>query len=213
MPFRLVLFDFDGTLADSLAAGLAIYNRLAPGLGCLPVTDPDAARRMPGRQFLRHHRIWFWRLPRLVRRFQAAAAADADKLALFPGVAEVLAELHARGVRLGVLSTNREDNIRRCLAANGVENLFGPVVGCPKLFGKGRALRRLVRAAGVPAGEVLYVGDEVRDVEAARRAGVTSAAVAWGLHAEDVLRAAGPDHLLTDPRQLLGLVTNARAIE
>lgn len=213
MPFRLVLFDFDGTLADSLAAGLALYNRLAPDLGCLPVTDLDAARRMAGRQFLRRHRIWFWRLPRLVRRFRAAAAADADKLVLFPGLAEVLAELHARGVRLGVLSTNGEDNIRRCLAANGVEGLFGSVVGYPKLFGKAKALRRLVRTAGVPAGEVLYVGDEVRDVEAARRAGVGSAAVLWGLHAEELLRAAGPDHLLTDPQQLLELVADGRAIE
>lgn len=211
MPFRLVIFDFDGTLADSMAAGLTIFNRLAPELGYAPVADIAAARHMTGRQFLRHHRIWFWRLPRLVRRFQAAAADEAHKLALFPGLADVLAGLHARGVRLGILSSNREDNIRRCLAANGVEGLFGFVVGYPKLFGKGKALRRLVRAERVPVGEVLYVGDEVRDIEAAKRAGVASAAVTWGFHADGLLKDAGPDHLLTDPRQLLELAPDARA--
>ncbi|MBX9579876.1 MAG: HAD-IA family hydrolase [Gemmataceae bacterium] len=209
--YHLLVWDFDGTLADSMPAGLGIYNRLAPELGIRPIADPAAARGMTTRQFLRHHRIRFWRLPRLVRRFQAAAAADADKLRLFPGLPEVLADLRGRGVRHGILSSNSEGNIRRCLAANGVEGLFDFVVGCPKLFGKGRALRRLLRAEGIDRRQVLYVGDEVRDLEGARRAGVSAAAVTWGFHAEHVLRAAGPEYVVTDPRGLLAAATAARA--
>ncbi|MBX9626297.1 MAG: HAD hydrolase-like protein [Gemmataceae bacterium] len=209
--YRLVVWDFDGTLADSMPAGLHIFNRLAPELGIKPIADPAAARGMSTRQFLRHHRIRFWRLPRLVRRFQAAAAAEADKLALFPGLAEVLRGLVDRGVRLGILSSNNEGNIRRCLAANGVEGLFAFVVGCPKLFGKGRALRRLLRTGGVDRREVLYVGDEVRDLEAAKRAGVAAAAVTWGFHAEELLRAAGPRYVVSDPRELLAVAGGSRA--
>lgn len=204
--YRLLVWDFDGTLADSMAAGLDLFNRLAPELGVRPVADPVAARRMSHRQFMRHHGIRFWRLPRLVRRFQAAAAAEADKLRLFPGLAEVLADLRGRGVRHGILSSNREDNIRRTLAANGVEGLFAFVVGCPRLFGKGRALRRLLRADGADRRGVLYVGDEVRDLEAAKKAGVAAAAVTWGFHAEPVLRAANPDYVVHGPAELLLLV-------
>jgi phosphoglycolate phosphatase len=211
VPPRLIVWDFDGTLADSLPAAVGIFNRLAPELGHRPIEDVAAARVMPTRQFLKQHGVSVWRLPRLVRAFRAAAAADAHRVTLTTGMAEVLAEFAARGLRLGVLSSNSEANIRRCLGANGVESHFAFVVGYPRLFGKGKALRRILRAERLARSEVLYVGDEVRDVEAAKRAGVAVAAVTWGFHAEALLRASGADHVVTDPRQLLELVTGARA--
>lgn len=206
MSYRLIIWDFDGTLADSLAASVELFNRLAPEMGFRPIADPVAARTFTTRQFLKHHGISVWRLAKLVRRFQAAAADHADKLNLFPGMSSVLGELRSRGVRLGILSSNREDNIRRCLRANGIEEAFAFVVGYPKLFGKGKALRRILKAERVAAADVLYVGDEVRDVEASKKAGVAVAAVTWGFHAEALLRDNGADHIVTDPRQLLELV-------
>ena len=206
MSYRLIVWDFDGTLADSLAASVEIFNRLAPEMGFRPIADPAAARAFTTRQFLKQHGISVWRLAKVVRRFQAAAAEHADKLHLFPGLPPVLGELRSRGVRLGILSSNREDNIRRCLRANGVEDAFAFVVGYPKLFGKGKALRRILRAERVSPADVLYVGDEVRDVEASKKAGVAVAAVTWGFHAEELLRDNGADHIVTEPRQLLDLV-------
>jgi len=206
VSFKLVVWDFDGTLADSLPAAVGIFNRLAPELGFRPVEDVSAARSLTTRQFLRQHGIPFWRLPRLVRRFRTEAAAEADRLKMVPGLAAALAGLHGSGVRLGVLSSNHEDNIRRCLRANGAEEFFAFVVGYPKLFGKAKALRRIVRAERVARAEVLYVGDEVRDVEAARKAGVAAAAVTWGFHTEALLRDSRPVHLVGDPAALLELV-------
>ena len=207
MPFKLVVFDFDGTLADSIGKAVGIFNRLAPELGHRPVEDLAEARAMTTRQFLRRHGIPFWRLPRLVRRYRALAAESAEDTRMFPGLTDALADLRATGVRLGVLSSNSEENIRRGLRANGVEELFAFVVGYPKLFGKARALKQILRAEGVARSEVLYVGDEVRDVEAARKAGVTSAAVTWGFHAESLLRENGPDHVVAGPTGLLPLLT------
>jgi phosphoglycolate phosphatase len=210
MPFKLVVFDFDGTLADSLGGMVRIFNQLAPELGHRPVEDVAAARAMTTRQFLKHHGIPFWRLPRLVRRYRALAAADADTTRLFPGLPEAVAALRANGSRLGVLSSNSEENIRRSLRANGIEEFFAFVVGYPKLFGKGRALKRILRAERAERSDVLYVGDEVRDVEAARKAGVTSAAVTWGVHAESLLRANRPDHVVAEPGMLAGLALRER---
>jgi phosphoglycolate phosphatase len=207
---RLIVWDFDGTLADSLAAAVEIFNRLAPELGFRPVEDVAAARAMTTREFLRQHGISFWRLPRVARRFRAAAADESAELKLFAGLPDVLAGLRERGIRLGILSSNSEDNIRRCLVANGVEQHFAFVVGYPRLFGKGKALRRILRAEKLDRSAVLYVGDEVRDVEAAQRAGVPVAAVTWGFHAEPILRASDPDHLVSEPRQLLELVSEMR---
>lgn len=212
MPFKLVVWDFDGTLVDSLAASLGIFNRYAAELRYRPIDDPDAARSMTTREFMRHHGISVWRLPRLVRFFHAAAAAGAESLKLYPGLVEALAALRAGGVRLGILSSNQEDNIRRCLRINGAEEFFAFVVGYPRLFGKGKALRRILRAERVNRADVLYVGDEVRDIEAARRARVASAAVTWGFHAEHLLRANGPDHVVGDPTALRELIEARNAL-
>lgn len=206
MGYRYVIFDFDGTLADSLASAVAIFNRLAPQFRLTPVADLEAARSTPTRVLLKQMGLPFWKLPRLVRAFQAAAAAEADGLRLFPGVPAALAELAGRGYTLGVLSSNREDTIRRCLRANGVEHHFAFVVGYPKLFGKAKALRRILKAERADRADVLYVGDELRDVEAALKARVAVAAVTWGFHAEGLLAGAGPTYLVREPEELAGLV-------
>lgn len=203
MPFKLVVFDFDGTLVDSLLASLDIFNRFAGKYCYRPIENPEAVRSMTTRQFLKHHRISIWRLPRLVKKFHAEAAAQAETLKLYAGLSAVLAELIADGARLGILSSNSESNIRRCLRANDVEHLFAFVVGYPKLFGKGRALRRILRSERIAREDVLYIGDELRDMEAARKVGVSSAAVTWGFHTEAILRGFGPDHVVSNPVELL----------
>jgi phosphoglycolate phosphatase len=206
MPFKLVVWDFDGTLADSLHNALAIFNRLAAELRYKPIEDPEAVRSMTSRELMRRHGISLWRLPRLIRKFQAAAAESADDVKLHPGFVEMLAAASAGGVRLGILSSNKEENIRRCLRTNGAEECFSFVVGYPRLFGKGKALRRIVKSERIDRNDVLYIGDEVRDIEAARKARVASAVVTWGFHAESLLRANQPDHVVNDLAALCRLI-------
>lgn len=206
MTFKLVVWDFDGTLADSLPTAVRIFNRLAPEMGFKPLEDVNAARGLSTRQFLRQQGISLWRLPRLVRRYQAAAAEEADRLKLTTGMAEVLAGIAAVGLRLGILSSNREDNIRRCLRANNAEQHFAFVVGYPRLFGKGKALKRILRAENLSRSDVLYIGDELRDVEAAKKAGVKVAAVTWGFHTAELLRSGAPDFVVSEATELMELV-------
>jgi phosphoglycolate phosphatase len=211
MTYRLFMFDFDGTLADSLGQLVALYNRLAPSLGLKPVTDVEAARATPTRRLLKQLGIRFWKLPRVVRAFQAAVAAEAQAVRLHDGIAAMLGDLAARGARLAVLSSNREDNIRRCLQANGVEDRFAFIVGYPKLFGKAKALRRILRSEGLSRADVLYVGDELRDIEAGRKVRIATAAVTWGFHAESLLAAAGATFLIRQPAELVQLAETAGA--
>ena len=204
--YTTAVFDFDGTLADSFASAVAIFRRIGPGLGLKPIGDPELARAMPTRQFLKQIGATFWKLGRVVRAYQAAAAEGAHELKLFPDWPETLRALRARGVRLGILSSNREDAIRTCLRANGVEDLFAFVVGYPKLFGKAKALRRILKAEGIGRDALLYVGDETRDIEAAHKAKVAVAAVGWGFQAPSVLRDTEPTHFVETPGELLALL-------
>ena len=129
MPYDFVLWDFDGTLADTLALGLATFNALADRHGFRRVEDPQAARGLGSLAFLRQQGISLWRLPRLVKEFQAAVRGHMGGIRLFDGIATLLGDLKARGCRLGVLSSNAADNIGICLRSNAVEDAFAFVVG------------------------------------------------------------------------------------
>jgi phosphoglycolate phosphatase len=203
MRYQLIVWDFDGTLADTRALALATYNDLAGRLGFLQVEDPASVRHLGTLAFLRQHRIPLYRLPRLVKDYLAATRGQMDAVRLFGGLPDVLHSLKASGCRLGVLSSNSADNIRSCLRANTVEDVFDFVVGYPRLFGKATALRRLLKQEKVEPQHFLYIGDELRDVEAAKRAGVDSAAAAWGFQSLDVLRQEGPTFLWSSPGDVL----------
>ncbi len=201
-----LIFDFDGTLADSFASSVAIFQRIGPGLGLKPLPDPERARSMPTRQLLKEVGVSFWKLRRVVKAYQAAAADVAHDLKLFSEWPSVLRTLHARGLTLGILSSNREDVIRTCLRANGVEDLFAFVVGYPKLFGKAKALRRILKSRDLDRAEVLYVGDETRDLEAAHKAKVPVVAVGWGFQRPEILRELAPTYAVNSPGELLALL-------
>lgn len=208
-PPTTLVFDFDGTLADSFASAVAIFQRIGPGLGLKPIADPERARSMPTRQLLKEIGVNFWKLGRVVRAYQTAAAEEAHGLKLFAEWPETLRALHARGMLLGILSSNREETIRTCLRANGVEKLFAFVVGYPKLFGKAKALRRILKARDLERAELLYVGDETRDIEAAHKAKVCVVAVGWGFQRPHVLMEAKPTFFAGTPGELMGLLSES----
>jgi phosphoglycolate phosphatase len=202
MRYRLVMWDFDGTLADTLPGLLVAYNELAAKHGFRPVQDPEAARRLTPRAFLASHDIPLFKLPLVLKELFAARRHGMADTRLVPGLPEALQAIHRAGCRMAVLSSNTRENVQTCLRANGVEGLFGEVVGYSHLFGKARPMRRLVASHVGRPGEAVYVGDELRDVEAAREAGVAVAAVTWGLNDRGLLAAARPDYLIERPEEL-----------
>lgn len=207
MNYRLVVFDFDGTLVDSMADSIRIFQQIGPDLGLKPFHDLEAARHTPTRKLLKEVGVTFWKMPKVVRAFRSAVAEHAHELKLHLGIADALARLHGGGIRLGILSSNDEANIRRCLGANGVEHHFSFIVGHPQLFGKARALRRIRKRERIEREQMVYVGDETRDVDAARRAGIISGAVAWGYHAPELLERTSPTVFFRVPDDLAKLAS------
>ncbi len=206
MKYELAIWDFDGTLADTLKTGLQFFNESAARYGFRPIDDPASARNMTTREFLKFHRISFWLVPKLFREFTAWQSHHINQISLFAGIQEVVQRLHACGCKLGVVSSNSEPNIRTCLEVNQVAQNFGFVTGYSRLFGKKRVLKVVLKRYGVAANKVVYVGDEVRDIEAARAAGVSVAAVAWGFNSAPTLEQSSPDYLAHDPAEMMSIV-------
>lgn len=193
MPrYRLVIFDFDGTLADSAPWFLGELNDLAATHGFRKVSlkEIEMLRGRPSREIVRYFGIRWWRLPAIARDMRRRSAAAAATIPVFTGIPDLLARLKAGGVTLAVVSSNGETTVRAVLGEAAA--LIDHFSCGAAMFGKARLLDRLRRAVGLPREAVLCVGDEVRDIEAARKADLASGAVAWGYANEAALTAAGP---------------------
>ncbi|HEY9234573.1 MULTISPECIES: HAD hydrolase-like protein [Phenylobacterium] len=196
MGYRLIIFDFDGTLADSAAWFAVALNGMARRYGFreIDVAEMARLRSQPNREIMRRLRVSPWKLPFIAAHARKLAAEAASSINLFPGVAEMLRRLQGRGVKLAIVSSNSEATVRKVLGPD----LAGLVshYGCgASVFGKARKFRDVIRKAGVAEADVLSVGDEVRDIEAARKVRLATGAVTWGYANADILRAQRPSAL------------------
>ncbi|MDG5488038.1 HAD hydrolase-like protein [Sphingomonas sp. BGYR3] len=206
---RLAIFDFDGTLSDSGTWFLSIVDELADRFGFRHVSpeEIETLRGRTTREVIRAVGISRWRLPAIARYVQARFAENAHRIELFPGVSDMLAQVHDAGIRIAICTSNTEANAKAVLGPDNVALVEHFECGA-SLFGKARKFRRLMRKLNVRPDEALSVGDETRDVTAARKAGVRCGAVLWGYANPGILGAMHPDWLFTGPdhvvRTILG---------
>ena len=206
---RLVLLDFDGTIADTLETLIDVYNTvLAPSFKCVPF-DGSGRERWRGAtaaELIREFRVPKLKLPLMVLRARREMARRLPSVRPFPGICDALRALRRADTTLGVLTSNSQENVQRFLEANRVGDVFGLIRTGRNLFGKAPQIRRLVRRARLKPGQTVYVGDEVRDICAGRAAGVHTIAVEWGFSNARSLEDARPDMLLHEPSELPGAV-------
>jgi len=190
--YRLVLFDFDGTLADSFPFFIEIFNDVAGPMGIrrLEPADVERSRSLGPREVMRELGVSWWKLPVLARRMRRRMASDTARVRLFTGVPEMLQRLSDGGLTLGVVTSNAEDNVRAILGPSA--ELIRHWKCEASMFGKAARFRALLSETRLAPRDVVSVGDEVRDAEAARRAGIDFAAATWGYAARDALVAARP---------------------
>lgn len=207
---RLVVFDFDGTLADSFPWFADVINGVADRYRFARIAphETEALRGLDAAGIVRHLGIAPWKLPFISRHMHRLAARDIGRIPLFPGVPAMLADLEATGLTLAIASSNTRPNIEAVLGTEA--RRFRHFACGASLFGKGKRLRALIRDAGFEPQAVLYVGDEIRDHDAAREAGCDFAAVAWGYTRADALLATDPALMVPDPGALAAAVTAFR---
>lgn len=195
MSYRLVIFDFDGTLADSFPWFIGILNEVATTFRFRPVApdEVDELRGLDARAIVQRLGVPFWKLPMIAAHMRQAQQRDIGTIRPFDGVPALLDTLKDAGLTLALVTSNSEENMRRVLGDTA--GVFSCTDCGASLFGKAARLRAVLRRTGIPAGSALFVGDEIRDADAARDAGMDFAAVAWGYTTADALAATRPAHL------------------
>ena len=206
MSYQLAIFDFDGTLADSWPFFMSVFNDIADqhGFRRVDACQAERLRHYGPRDIMRHVGMPAWKLPIASRSFIDRMRGHPGQIPLFDGVEGALRALDRAGMRLALVSSNAEDNVRRTLGPE-LASLFRHYECGMSIFGKSARIRKVVRQARTPPERALYVGDQTTDAEAARRAGVGFGAVSWGYAPIEALRNAGAEREFGAPGDLLSL--------
>jgi phosphoglycolate phosphatase len=208
MPYSLVIFDLDGTLADSLPWFRRNVNDVADRFGFSRVGDEDvqSLRQAGSREILKRLKVPLWKLPAIARHMRRMKAKHLADIPLFPGTEAMLRGLRDGGLTLALVSSDNEANA--CRQLGEAASLFAHFDCGASLFGKAAKFRRVVKRAGIKPSQAISIGDEIRDIEAARAAGIACGAVMWGYAAPDALRALAPDLVFERLEDVAGLLTS-----
>jgi phosphoglycolate phosphatase len=199
MPnFSLAIFDFDGTLADSFPWFVASLDQTADHFG-LKRVDPneiDSLREMSSRDALNHLRVPMLKLPAITLYMHNLFAEGMHDIALFPGAAEMLFALREAGVKLALVSSNAEANVRQVLgAAAGTIDHYA----CgASLWGKAQKFAGVLRTLRQSPAGTIAIGDEIRDIDAAHQAGLAVGVTTFGYNSRKALEQRGPEYLFDD---------------
>ncbi len=208
---KTIIFDFDGTIADTLLLTVRIANQLAAEYGFKKITGKDILRLRDKTytdifKELRALGISLLRLPFILKEGKDRMTKQIAFCKPFARLPETLMFLKKEGFRLGIITSNLKKNVELFLQKNNLR-VFD-FIYCDNsafLLGKGNKLKKLIEKNRWRHDEVIYVGDEVRDIEAAKEAGIKIISVGWGFNSKEILEKQKPDFFINKPEELKNL--------
>lgn len=202
MKYRALIFDFDGTIADTLGETRIIFNEIAPDYGIREVGEHEMAelRHLSLKEILKKLDIPKRRVPSIIARGTGMMRANIERLQLIPGMKEALTDLREHSEAFGILTSNSTANVDVFLRNHGIRDLFEFVSSTSKLTGKARHLKAIRKTFSLKNDEMCYIGDELRDVKAAQKAKIPHAAVSWGFNSRESLVKSTPTYLFDQPQ-------------
>ena len=207
---KYVIFDFDGTIANSIEQAINTYNRIAHEYKCKPIREEfrDLLSSKNPQQYFKEYGITTFKLFLLVFRIRKEINKHISEIKPVKNILTSLYELNNAGYKLGILTSNSGKNVNQFLENNNLSGVFDFVYSASNLFGKDKIFRRLLKRNNISIHNVIYVGDERRDAEASKKVGVPIIGVSWGLINRQVLETLQIDQIADDPKELLACVQN-----
>lgn len=204
MKTTLLIFDFDGTIADTHRYLIEISNRLSQEFNYNTILpeEIDELKNKTSKEVITYLKVPLLKIPAIVAKAKSEFQKNMDALKPIAGLKEILYELKSLGIGLGVLSSNSMDNVTKFLKAHDLD-IFDFIDTTSKIWSKNISLKNLIQKKGLAKNDVIYVGDEIRDITAARKLGVKVAAVSWGYNSASALKGYQPDFLIKHPPELL----------
>jgi len=205
------IFDFDGTLADSLSFMFTLYNENAKDWGVRPVPSEaiEMIRHSNSRAITDILGISTLKLTQVTYQMRKQMRNHVAKLKCFDGIPEILQSLHKQGYRLGVVTSNDESNVKTFFQQHQLP-LLDIVMSVRQFFGKAHYLKQLMKQHQLDPQHIIYIGDETRDIDAAKACGIRSCGVTWGVNTREALEQSGPDFIIEEPHELQQIISQIR---
>src|SRR3989344_3405276 len=170
---KVVIFDFDGTIADSLPMH---FNKII-----------DLAKKRFS-----------------VDKKEKDLYLQIDKIKIFPGMAKLLKNLKENNYKIGILSSNMQRNVNKFIKINRLD--FFDIVYCESnILGKDKTIKKMMKKYALKTEEIIYVGDEIRDIVACHKMGIKMIGVSWGLHTVEALQKNEVNYIAKKPHEILKL--------
>lgn len=204
MKYKLVIFDFDGTLANSFPWFVKMMNIVTEKFNLKKIEKNKIAelRKLDSLSFLKYLNVPLYKLPAISMFIRNMMSENIDEIQIFDGIEELFYQLKEKGHKIAIVSTNSEENIIQVLGDELIKmNDF--FVGGVSVFGKESKLKKVIKMSGVKLEDSIYIGDELRDVMASKKIGMPCGAVVWGVNDADSLAEIEPDELFYEVGQIL----------
>jgi len=206
---KIILFDFDGTIADSFDNFLEIVDIVSDKyhLNKVSPNEIDSLRSEGAINVLRKLKIPIYKIPFIARDIKKMQKEKMLEIKPFKNLPEVLNELNKMGFKLGILTSNARENVSEFLEMNNI-NVFEYIYDNASLFGKDRTINKFVKNQNIQKDDLIYVGDEIRDIHGCQKAGVKIISVSWGFNSKVGLEKNHPDYLIDKPEEILEIIKN-----
>lgn len=203
---KIIVFDFDGTIADTIPVTMNIIKKFAAQDFDRDLNDEQMRelRDKPIPEIFKVLKISIIKLPFIARKIGMELNKEIGKIKPFPGIENLLKKLKKLDITLGIVSSNNVESIKKFLDQNNLR-MFDFIYTNSKVFGKSSSLKRVINNYKNRKEDMIYIGDEIRDIEAARKVGIKIISVTWGVNSKEKLRAYSPDCLVDSPKEIMDL--------
>ena len=200
---KYVIFDFDGTLADSSAVFMNAWNTYAETFKYTPVKSEDiiSTRNLNLHQRAKLFNFPMHKLPIILPKIYGYFKAHILEVKVFEGIKEMLDALSQEGYNIVILSSNAKENIELLLKQEQIDSV-SQVLTSSKLFGKDTVLKKFFNKQQILPEDALYVGDEVRDIIACNKVGLPFMWVSWGLDGFELIEKEKPKYVVHTPQEI-----------
>ncbi|MEA5093707.1 MAG: HAD-IA family hydrolase [Sedimentibacter saalensis] len=206
MRYKYVFFDFDGTLADTEEVNFVIYQKLAEKYNLRNITIDELGhiKKMSAKELMAYVELKKRYLPFMLKRGKNLLKQDMKNIKpCKPDILSTVAELKKMGIKTAIITTNSKTNVEMFLEKN--DAYIFDFIASASMFGKETKMRRIMKKEKLSKNEVLYVGDEIRDINAAKNAGIDIASVGWGYNTVESLKKNNPEYLVMEPNELIDI--------
>lgn len=205
---KYIVFDFDGTLVDTIDMAINIFNKIAHEYNLKQIEEEDriALTTQKPKDLMKIYEVTQLKVVLLLLRIRKEMGKNLSDLKIVSDIKETLQELKQSGFRLGILTSNSKNNVGIFLENNCLADIVDFIYSGKSLFGKDKVMKSMLEQEKISKDEIIYVGDEIRDIEASKKVGIPIISVSWGLNTREILESFKPDQMAHTPKDLPGCI-------